>query len=497
LPNVYNLKANTVKLLLEFISNGGKVYALERLPEFENGRTTDSIKKLADNVILCNDIKDFKAQSLEFSPIEIKGVAPDAIHITLKELSNGRKLFYMINNTKQEQSVKIEINGEYALYQYDILSETEERLTTVVSNGKTYAEYSFAEYGSAVIYLEDCKNSYTAEVVDTEVIALDKIFDITAKTDNAITLDKCIYRIDGGEWQEEIATINLFNEVLALQKPCDVEMQYSFQIDEEFDYNSVKLCMEDPEKFKIVINGNDYDFSDEGQFVDHAFRKSNIGRYIKLGLNTINLSCHFTQTPELYKAKFTPNIHETVLNKLTYDTELESIYIIGDFGVSMKETFEYGERRCLHGGKTFSLVKPKHIIDITDITPQNFWFFSGKLELTQKVNVLKADNKHYIISFKKFNAPAAQIYVNGSFVGNIAFAPFSLDVTDYITDEKNEVKIVMLSGNRNLLGPHHRPYGESYFVGPDTFSSKIGWADDPNLPSWTDNYSFVKFGVEL
>ena len=54
----------------------------------------------------------------------------------------------------------------------------------------------------------------------------------------------------------------------------------------------------------------------------------------------------------------------------------------------------------------------------------------------------------------------------------------------------------MLSGNRNLLGPHHKPQGELYSVGPSTFTDKYGWADDCSKPAWTDDYSFVKFGIE-
>ena len=101
------------------------------------------------------------------------------------------------------------------------------------------------------------------------------------------------------------------------------------------------------------------------------------------------------------------------------------------------------------------------------------------------------------VAFEKLNAPAAQVIVNGALAGNMLFSPFVVDVTDYLVDGENEIIINMLSGNRNLLGPHHRPYGESYYVGPDTFSSKNGWSDDPKLPPWTDNYNFVLFGAEL
>ena len=95
------------------------------------------------------------------------------------------------------------------------------------------------------------------------------------------------------------------------------------------------------------------------------------------------------------------------------------------------------------------------------------------------------------------NAPAARVFVNGHFAGNLIFSPFRLDITELVTNGENEIVIQMISGNRNLLGPHHKPEGESYTVGPDTFSDKRGWTDDPDLPTWTDNYNFVLFGADL
>ena len=377
------------------------------------------------------------------------------------------------------------------------LQKKKERLSTVITKGKTITEFTFAEYGSAVIFLEKDKDSYQAKVVNTETIALKKLFDVKECTNNAITLDKCKYRIDGGDWHEEMAVINLFNDILELQKPCDVELQFSFNISEQFDFDSVKLCMEDPGKFNIHINGSKYSFIDNGMYIDTSFRTSNIGNWLKLGKNTVTLSCRFTQSPELYYAKFTPGVHKAELNKLTYDTELESIYIIGDFGVLMDGDYHYGERRCIHAGRNFSLIAPTKSVDITDITPQGFWFFSGKLSLSQIVKIKKTENRRYIIKLEQLNAPAIKVLVNGKFAGNIAFAPFTLEVTDLLKYGENEIVFVMLSGNRNLLGPHHRPSGESYSVGPDTFSNKTGLADDATLPPWTDDYNFVVFGAQI
>ena len=117
--------------------------------------------------------------------------------------------------------------------------------------------------------------------------------------------------------------------------------------------------------------------------------------------------------------------------------------------------------------------------------------------LAQRVNVELHSDRRYIVQFRRLNAPAARIYVNGNFAGNMIFSPYELDVTELLKDGENEIVIQMLSGNRNLLGSHHKPEGESYSVGPDSFSNKRGWTDDPELPTWTDNYNFVLFGVEF
>ena len=52
----------------------------------------------------------------------------------------------------------------------------------------------------------------------------------------------------------------------------------------------------------------------------------------------------------------------------------------------------------------------------------------------------------------------------------LAFALYTLDVTPFLRDGENTVSPVLLSGNKNLLGAHRKPYGESHAVGPLTFS---------------------------
>ncbi len=493
LPDLINLTSKTVAMLLEFAGNGGKIYAIGQLPYLENGRETANIQKLREVIVPLAALAELTG---EMVPCRVIGEG-GKIHLNLKQLPDDRKLLYIINNEKEYRRVSLEIQGAYSLSACDTSGVKQVPLAARQIDGKTFADLELAEYGSALLLLEQggaCGQPVRENICN---ITLQKDFAVQKADANALTLDKCSYRLDGGPWQPEMAVMNLHNQVLALQRPCRVEMRFRFVIGEGFDFSDICLNMETPEKFEILVNGVPYAFADMGQFVDHSIRKSPIGGLLHVGQNTITLSCLFTQSPELYYAKFTPGVHESLLNKLTYDTELESIYLTGNFGVAMEGPWHYGERRCIHGGQKFSLVAPAATVDITDLTPQGFWFFSGRIKLSQKLIIAKEPGKWYLISLEHLNAPAAQVYVNGNLAGKLLFAPFQVDITDHIVDGENEITIELLSGNRNLLGPHHKPQGESYSVGPDSFSDQYGWTDDKSLPAWTDDYNFVIFGCEL
>lgn len=501
LPDIVNLTDNTVNLLHEFAKAGGKIVAVGNLPKLENGRHSDKLNDLLEYVDSYDNLNEIIKNCNQFMPISISykdsGENCESIHVSFKELENGEKLLYLVNNKKQEQSIVVRVHGHYGIYFEDILKNQRQRIATKFQDECTVTELKVAEYGSVLLKLCDDQNEYAQAYVKEEKLPLNKIFEIQSVDDNTLTLDYCSYRIDDGEWQSPIAVMNLHNKVLALQKECKVEMKFAFDIVDNICCENICLCMENPERFQILINNEKVDFLDEGAWIDQSIRKCNVGNYIQPGKNEITLICHFHQSQELYDAKFTPGVHESVLNKLTYDTELESIYLTGAFGVQMEEDFRYGERRCIHGGKKFTIGKAIREIDITDVTHQGFWFFRGQISLMQKCYVNIQPDRRYLLSLKKLNAPAAKVLINDVNAGSFIFAPYELDVTKLLCNGENKVTIQLLSGNRNVFGPHHKPEGESYSVGPDSFSDKHGWTDNKNLPPWTDNYNFVMFGCEI
>lgn len=481
MPYMKSVTESTLKLLTDFSNNGGRLYFAGEMPSLVNGKPDERLKALNAEKADLNAIK----REYGFADISTDGKENGNIHYTTRIADNGDKFYYLVNLSDKEQTVTVNTGDK--VYLYDIISE---------KATKTDGRLTFAPYGSFMLISSKTVKPEKADNEKEELISVGGEFAVARDTVNALTLDFCRYRIDGGEWQPETAVIILQRKLLELKKPCEIELEFSFDAESGALTDNMCLCAETSESFEFSVNGKPFEFKDEGYYIDKAIRRSNISGLVTAGKNTVTLKGRFYQDKDVYRVLFTPGIHETELNKLTYDTELESLYITGSFGVRAKDEISYGERKTIFAGRRFTLTKMPETVNIEKITESGFWFFSGKMELTTDITVNKKENERYRLALNRLNSPAAEITVNGNKAATLIFAPFNADLTEYLKNGENELKITLLSGNRNLLGPHHKPQGELYSVGPSTFTDKYGWADDSSQPVWTDNYSFVRFGAE-
>lgn len=481
MPYMQSMTDSTLKLLTEFSQGGGKLYFAGEKPSLVNGVKDEHLKHLKAEKADLNAIK----REHGFANITTDGKENKNIHYTKRIKDNGDRIYYLVNLSDEEQSVAVNTNDKVNLY--DVITETA---------AETDGKLTFAPYASLMLISSETVKPEKADNRETEYISINNKFKVSENTVNALTLDFCRYRIDGGEWHPETAVIILQRKLLELKRPCKIELEFSFNAESGALTDNVCLCAETPESFEFFINGKPFEFKDDGYYVDKSIRKSNISKLVAEGKNTVTLKGEFYQNDDVYRVLFTPGIHETEKNKLTYDTELESIYITGSFGIRAEDKISYGERKSIFAGKHFTLTEMPKNVDISKITESGFWFFSGAMELTTNIDVNKKENTRYVLSFERLNTPAAALEVNGNKAAVLMFAPFEADITKYLKNGKNALKITLLSGNRNLLGPHHKPQGEIYSVGPSSFTDKYGWADDKSKPAWTDDYSFVMFGIE-
>lgn len=307
---------------------------------------------------------------------------------------------------------------------------------------------------------------------------------------NAITLDKCQYSFDGEVIKENGPVISIQDKACALGRKVRIDMKYIVKAD--YVPDEVFLVCETPEIFHISVNGRKLQNTVCGYYRDKSFKKLDLSGYLKTGDNEILVSCDFEQSKTTYENLEKGKVFESELNKLTYEMEIESMYIIGNFSVRTDGEFTVLNRDAVRYSGDFIITEPKQDIKLQNIEQQGFPFFNGKMVLNKTFNLSKGN---YKLEFNKKLASLVSVKVNGKEAGNILWKPYSVDLSTFIKDGENDIEITLIASLRNLLGPHHIEEGENYEVTPASFFKEDTiWGTWYKKP-WNDDYCFVDFGI--
>ena len=66
-----------------------------------------------------------------------------------------------------------------------------------------------------------------------------------------------------------------------------------------------------------------------------------------------------------------------------------------------------------------------------------------------------SQNGRYIVALPSWLGSVADVFVDDTRAGSIAFPPYQLDITDKLPVGEHKVKVVVFGTLKNLLGPHH------------------------------------------
>lgn len=427
---------NTEKLLEQFRKNGGLILAPEE--------------------IAANDIID------------------NAKITYTKRVFDGFVMHYFVNSTSEPQHAAIRCGGK------TLEQETGEL-------APFYGEYDFAPMSSLIVIDDGTPAAKKpAETVKT-VLDLSGEWRITEQTPNALTLDKCTYYFDGQLQQEDGYILNVAQRAYELGRPVDIECD--FKVFAAAVPEKLELACETPEIFDITVNGRPVDKTDRGFFRDHAFRLLDVSGLFEKGENVIKLKTHFTQSPEVYENMQKAKVFESEKNKLTYDMEIEALYLVGNFSVVMGGLFERIPNDAYFFDGSFAIDRPVDAVSLHRLDLQGFPFFSGRMTFEKTV---VHDGSPAVIRFDKRGVNAIHVKINGVDVKTLMFTPYELDVTEYLRKGENTVELSVVNNLRNLLGPHHHQGGELYAVAPSSFFYEpciwTGYHPGP----YTEKYCFVE-----
>lgn len=510
LPSMLSLDKETAEVLIQFSEQGGNLYCMGTFPTLVSGRedalTLNLLRSKA--IPLDNDkaiLSSLKGKLEHQISLTVGEREEKSLHYCLHQ-QEGTSSLFIVNNSKTEgfDEVTITFNKPYAVSILDL----ETNIQSPLSNGTLSLVTSFEPMEGKVYLLEKREREKTHAPTKGKTQTIIKpsgIWDITHIDENLLTLDTCAYRIDNGPQQEPKAVIRIMKELLQLKRPCEIELSFSFSLEADPAFlGPLSLVIEESKHFTILINGKKAGDA-QGFYKDRAFEKIDITDLVKRGDNNILITSTFYQSEHVYKTLFGDKIYETELNKLTYDMELESIYLLGNFSAYSKSGFVKGEREALETEGPFFIKGPLTTLRHESFTEQGLLFFAGVIDLQQTFVMDDLPANPVVLDLGRPRVQMAQLWVNDTLVKTFLWAPWKTDITAYVKQGTNKVRLKFFASNRNMLGPHHHISGENYSVGPQSFEGVFSWCERPTeavaidrsmekKSFWKDSYTFVRFG---
>lgn len=270
-----------------------------------------------------------------------------------------------------------------------------------------------------------------------------------------------------------------FDELLKAKYEGKLYLKYDFEAREVPD--KCELLVENEKIISILVNGKEATKCQENDF-EVAKSRYDIASVLKNGTNEIVVIIDYYQGENVYYALFGENVTEGLKNCLAYDTEIEPVYLRGDFGVF--GSFEKGKSDNIIIGKDFYLGKQKN--KVTSLIKDGFPFFAGDITISKSIKV-EGTNKKLVIN-KPFLIVDA--YINDEYAGRMMLEN-SLDISKHLRVGENNVRLTVTVGNRNLLGPFHSTEENPGFVGPDTFERFGSW-ENGKSNRYVQDYSFLE-----
>ncbi len=481
-PKVYSLDGTTVKLLKKYVENGGRVILTDGRPERIDGRLNpEELAFLETNTDIDTLAKE--------SELRVSTNVHD-VRSMLRMTGRGRVGFVVNLTNETIKGVRIGLKGAKHLNRLDIDEGVFRRLDADLcpNCGAMRAVFDL-EPGESVIVTEFEGEDELPAVIAGEQIHFSEPFKAVSEPENMMPLDHCRVSYNGTDFEEN-RPIELVRDILYRTRYAgDLWLKYEFTVEEVPEM--LNLAVEPMNIAGISVNGNDITTDGKGWF-DPSFLTACITRYIVPGVNDITVKVNYFQRDYVYYVLY-GGVSESLRNCLLFDTEIETVYLYGKFGVDTDEgAFEESVKNSVIYTGPFSIVRAPEAIDMKSIVRSGYPFFAGCVTFEAKLNYKPGDPTELKLAGRY---SVAEISVNGTAVRPLMFRNH-VNLSEVLNEGVNTITVKLYNSNRNLMGPHHGPDPEPWSVGPVNFSYEKQWSEDNKCGWYLDRYAFVNFGAE-
>jgi len=314
---------------------------------------------------------------------------------------------------------------------------------------------------------------------------------------NVLVLDTARWRTDDEPYSDPMPVIDIQQELMRRDRQQPVTLKFEFTCNvSDLSTRRFGLVLEDPASHEMWYNEMRTPLNDGGFYWDAAFRRVDVTRYVRDGRNVIELRRPW-QMDLRRRDLLTGRAGGWGVRTAAPDTELEAVYLVGDFAVDFPDGTRQGDRgsRWMRGQPR--LVDEPDRLTGTDLVRAGYPFFTGRLVLEREVTLQHAPREGAVLELPSFMAVTATVVVNGHEAGTVWRCPAEVSVNGLLEKGRNHLAITLTTGLRNLLGPHHHADGELVWVPPQAFACRQGWLGRaPTHPCEPDAYNVINFGLD-
>ena len=444
-PSLRTIRSTTLKVLEEFAQAGGRVIFVGEIPGLVDARPSGRARHLAEKcagiALTCGQALEALEGSRDVSVRLANDRPADSVLHQIRIEGGGRYVFFCnTDRIRAREGVTIRLRGECKVVRLDTLTGGREWLASRLEEGWTVLNWNFSACGSLLLSLEPGwqagERPYVRENIAGTASPMGDPLPITLSEPNVLMLDQAQWRLDGerGDWRpaEEILRLdNLVRRALGLpdrtgedaqpwanQSPAPVlaQLELRFFIESEVAVVNPLLALEHPSAARVFFNGVEVPAKPTGWWVDEA-------------IETLRL-------PD-----FGPGRHELVVSlPFSRRTELESCYLLGDFGVVLL-------------GRRARLSEPVRALAFGDWTRQGLPFYAGNV--TYHHSWTAGADGRWSLRIPKFGGPVISVGLDEKRVGAIAFPPFEIDL-GRLAAGAHTLEITVYGDRENSFGPLHR-----------------------------------------
>ncbi len=484
-PGIENLNKKTLNLIEDYLARGGQVLCLVDPPKFVDGQQTDQVEKLASQ-----HKSSWHSGSVSTLLEKINALCPpDAVFIQPEKFGgllfhHRRKLkdaefIFLANSSDRETSKgKFACESRY-VESWDLFTGSVSSYPAEDKDGRSEVSFSLPPGGSLLLCLRPGRPNKKEEprysVTQLNPEPGEKINPLAP---NVLILDYCDLSLNGKVEKDLYfyeAQHKIFSHHGLPRNPWDSAVQFKkniidqdkFPEDSGFEasfwftcatgqnFSSLRLVVEQPDLFQVLVNGKPVEQLDGEWWLDQAFGTFNIGDVVTAGKNRITLKA----------------------SPFSIYAELEPVYLLGDFNLESND-------------KGFKLV-PRRQLAVGPWDKQGLPFYSNGVnyQKTYTIQTLNPQKERFLVKLGDWKGSMVEVRVRKSMAGFIAFPPFELDITDFLAPGKNLIEVIVYGTLKNTLGPHHNnpPLGRAW---PRAFQRGAEGGYPPG-----SEYSVVSYGL--